>query len=698
VVPRANPNLPSPPLNVTATLAASQTAHLSWAAPVQQGASAITNYEITGSPSPTTPVEVDQNTTAVDIGGLTGGLTYTFTVAAKNSQGVGAGATSAGLPMQGPPQPPTNLVATRGDTQVALSWTAPANTGGLPLGNFTITASPSIGTVSVATSPKTITGLTNGTTYTFTITANNADGGAGANVSATPATVPSAPQTVSASPGNGQATVSWTAPASNGGLSLTGYTITTNRTSGTGSIPAAVNVGPGVTSTAVAGLSNGSSTYSFTIVASNAVGNGSGATTHVICPSTNPGVDSPPQNVSAVFANVANTATVSWAAPVVNTGLTGYTITPSPSTTPPTFTVGAAATSTNINVLTGGISYTFTVVANNSVGASAGAASGATPIQGPPQPPTLVTATPGANLIAMSWNAPANNGGSAITSYRISTTTGVSVSGIGGTSANFTTGNGLAACSTFTVQVQAVNTWGTSGVSNTLTAADATAPNTPGAPAQGAGVDTIFLSWTAPAANGCAIDEFFYNSVGSDITGTTAGNVTSTSFTKNPCHYNGLHSVSGTCNQSWQFQVWAHNAIGWSGASAFNPTPVHPLVSWSADNVDGIVSSASSPFSCAGCHFSPNTSSCNPLHFDGGSAGADLSSINANSPPVIQTSNLSQSFLLLCPTQSAGCTPTNSISGCPIHSYTSHPGGQLFLTTDPEYTIISQWLFDGRNG
>jgi hypothetical protein len=67
--------------------------------------------------------------------------------------------------------------ATAGNASATVSWTAPAN-GGSTITGYTVTASPggATATVSGSTLTATLTGLTNGQAYTFTVTATNAVG------------------------------------------------------------------------------------------------------------------------------------------------------------------------------------------------------------------------------------------------------------------------------------------------------------------------------------------------------------------------------------------------------------------------------------------------------------------------------------------------------------------------------------------
>jgi hypothetical protein len=219
--------------------------------------------------------------------------------------------TAAGAPTA--PGAPTGVSAVAGNGSATVSWTAPSN-GGSPITGYTITPyisgsaqTPTTITGSPPATSTTISGLTNGTAYTFTVKATNAvgtgsDSTASSAVTPTAPTAPGAPTGVSAVAGNGSATVSWTAP-SNGGSPITSYTITPfagitpqPTTTITGSPPA--------TSTTITGLTNGTS-YKFTVRATNAIGTGPDST---LSNGVTPSSSVPPAFVQQVSTHLSSVA------------------------------------------------------------------------------------------------------------------------------------------------------------------------------------------------------------------------------------------------------------------------------------------------------------------------------------------------------------------------------------------------------
>jgi hypothetical protein len=75
-----------------------------------------------------------------------------------------------------PPLAPTIGAAVAGNAQATVNGTAPVNTGRPAITGYRSTATPGGSTVSGASLPIAHTGLTNGTAYTFTLAAQNADG------------------------------------------------------------------------------------------------------------------------------------------------------------------------------------------------------------------------------------------------------------------------------------------------------------------------------------------------------------------------------------------------------------------------------------------------------------------------------------------------------------------------------------------
>jgi fibronectin type 3 domain-containing protein len=255
---------------------------LSWAAPTSNGGATITGYKIYRA-----TVAGDETFTGITVAGasytdtgLTNGTTYFYKVSAINAVGESSLSTEASAtpsaPVATPPGAPTGLAATGADGQVALTWTAPASNGGSAITGYkiyrgTVAGGETYTGISVAGTSYTNTGLTNGTTYYFKVSAVNAVGESSLSTeaSATPATVPSPPLSLTATQAKGKGVVlSWAAPTSSGGLAITGYRI--YRSTAAGSEVFFVSVGNVLTYKDTATTKG--VRYYYTVTAVNALG------------------------------------------------------------------------------------------------------------------------------------------------------------------------------------------------------------------------------------------------------------------------------------------------------------------------------------------------------------------------------------------------------------------------------------------
>ena len=211
------------------------------------------------------------------------------------------------------PDSPSGVFAAAGNTQATIAWTD-GSSNGSAISSQTIYVYSGASLVSTKTncsgSPCTVTGLTNGTSYTFKVSDTNGVGGGALSdpsSAVTPATYPGAPQNVSVVAAGGQAVVSWTPPASNGGSPIISYSVSAGARSCSYTVSS-----PETDSCTITGLTNGSS-YTFSVTATNGLGAGSpsaGVPTTVLFPA--------PVLTSAVAAK--NQITLTWTAPTVTDG------------------------------------------------------------------------------------------------------------------------------------------------------------------------------------------------------------------------------------------------------------------------------------------------------------------------------------------------------------------------------------------
>ena len=184
---------PGVPTSVVATDTPSGRAHNNGRASVAfslaSGAGAPTSLTITPSPA-TSPTTFTGSSSPIIVTGLASSTSYTYTVSATSPYGTSAAsAASAGVTATSVPQAPTIGAVTAGNALATVAYTAGA-TGGSAVTTYTATSNPGSFTGTGA-SPITVSGLTNGTSYTFTVSATNANGTSAASA-ASSAVSPSA--------------------------------------------------------------------------------------------------------------------------------------------------------------------------------------------------------------------------------------------------------------------------------------------------------------------------------------------------------------------------------------------------------------------------------------------------------------------------------------------------------------------------
>src|SRR5207245_2523061 len=174
---------------------------------------------------------------------------------------------------------------------------------------------------------------------------------------------------------------------------------------------------------------------------------------------------------------------------------------------------GSAMTTYSDTALTPTTTFTYRVSAINAVGTSPpSSTASARTLVAPSTPIGLAATTASSSQINLSWTAPADNGGSAITGYMIERSanggsTWSTIASNSGSTATTFSDTALAAGTAYTYRVSAINSVGTGSPSNSASATTlAVAPSPPmGLAATAVSSSQINLSWTAPNNGGSAI-------------------------------------------------------------------------------------------------------------------------------------------------------------------------------------------------
>src|SRR5213079_486972 len=353
---------PTTPIGLTAAVAGSSGANLSWSASTDNVG--VTGYIVRrNGVQVATPV-----TTSFADTGLSAATTYSYTVAARDAAGnISPDSTSVSITIASaadttPPTTPIGLTAAvAGSSGANLSWSASTDnvgvTGYIVRRNGVQVATP-------VTTSFADTGLSAATTYSYTVAARDAAGNLSPDstsvsittASAADTTPPTTPTGLSAAvAGSTGANLSWSASTDNVGV--TGYIVRRN----------GVQVAtPATTGFADTGLS-AATTYSYTVAARDAAGNISPDSTSVSVTTASAADTTPPSTPTGLTAAAAGSsgANLLWSASTDNVGVTGYIVrrngvqVATPTTTSFADTGLSAATT-----------YSYTVAARDAAGNS----------------------------------------------------------------------------------------------------------------------------------------------------------------------------------------------------------------------------------------------------------------------------------------------------------------------------------------
>ncbi|WP_144437801.1 Ig-like domain-containing protein [Shewanella algae] len=444
------------------------------------------------------------------------------------------------------PGAPTSVNAVASDASATVSFSAPASTGGAAISSYTVTSSPGGLTASGAGSPLTVTGLSNGTDYSFTVSASNT-AGTGPASSPSNTVTPKANQSIS---------------FNNPGAQDFGTTPTLTATASSGLTPVFSSTTTGVCTITASGTLTFVTTGNCSIDADQPGDSSYNAAPTVTQSFTvNAVVPGAPTSVNAVASDAS--ATVSFAAPVSSGGaaISSYTVTSSPGG----LTASGAGSPLTVIGLSNGTDYSFTVSASNTAGT------------GPASSPSN-TVTPKANQSISFSNPGAQDFGTTptLTATASSGLTPVFSSGSTGVCTITTTGT-LSFISAGSCSINADQAGNSSyNAAPTVTQSFTVNAVVPGAPTSVSAVAadaSATVSFAAPVSSGgAAINSYTVTSSPGGVTASGAGS---------PLTVSGLSNGTG-----YSFTVSASNIAG-TGPTSSPSNTVTPEPDNKAPSISG---------------------------------------------------------------------------------------------------------------
>jgi hypothetical protein len=334
--------------------------------------SAITGFDVSCvSSDGGTPGSGSGATSEVTVSGLDNGKTYTCTASETNAGGTSAG-TAADPVIVGTPFLDGNSGALANDGSATVVFIGLAHENAGPIMSWTATCTSSDGGApGAATGPKQllqVTGLTNGKTYTCNMFATNAAGAGPPAIDSDPiipGVYPPPPTDIVATRGNGEISLAFTPPPDDLGDPIAGYFAFCFSVDGGTFGQAADSDSPVV----VTGLDNDHEYYCVMLTTHNVAFSSASQPVGPVMPGA---VSKPDAPVKVVATPGPQRASVAFDPPADNGGdaITGYTATCVSSDGGVTGSVSGASPPLDVIELSGGKTYTCTVVATNSHGDS----------------------------------------------------------------------------------------------------------------------------------------------------------------------------------------------------------------------------------------------------------------------------------------------------------------------------------------
>ena len=353
------------------------------------------------------------------------------------------------------PAQPTGLTATPGNARVVLNWNSASGATSYNVKRSTTSGGPYTIVASPASTSYTNTGLANGTTYYYVVSAikGASESANSSQVSATPQIPPPVPTGLHATAGNAQVGLTW--GTSSG---ATSYNLKRSTTSGGPYTIIANTTSRSYTDT---GLANGTTYY---YVVSALKGGSESANSSQVSATPQPPRPPTPTGLTATAGNAQ--VGLTWG---TSSGATSYNLKRSTTSGGP-YTIIANTTSRSYTDtgLANGTTYYYVVSAVNGGGESANSSQVSARPQAPPPVPTGLTATVGKAQVVLSWSA-----SSGATSYNVkrSTTSGGPYTVVANTASRSFTDAGLASGTTYYYVVSALKGASESANSSQVTAA-----------------------------------------------------------------------------------------------------------------------------------------------------------------------------------------------------------------------------------